>query len=308
MKDPSAKPVEQRSPRPFKSGTLWRRMIDQSQLALGQGVLRTIDTVPKFVDDGGVTFVVRVAASLARKEHQRRIQSQQGSGNRNNPFLPPEPALFVGDVSSSHLAVLNKFNVIDHHLLLVTRKFEHQETLLNELDFAALWRCLVEFPGLGFYNGGTVAGASQSHKHLQLAALPLAAARPPIPMEALLPSSAPIGHVGVCDRLPFRHAFVRLGPRPPGSGLLCTLYIEMLKSVGLHAVERDNDVYQSGPYNLLATNRWMLLVPRSDEFFDAVSINGLGYAGSLFVRNHQQAALVERRGPMTILTEVGFPL
>jgi ATP adenylyltransferase len=223
-----------------------------------------------------------------------------------NPFLPPEPALFVSDVSSTHLAVLNKFNVIEHHLLIVTRRFEHQETLLNESDFAALWRCLEEFPSLGFYNGGTVAGASQAHKHLQLVPLPLADTGPHIPMQPLLRSSSPIGRVGVCDRLPFRHAFVRLEPQAPHSDMLCELYSAMLQTVGLDPVERPDGVYQSGPYNLLVTAEWMLLIPRSKEFFDAVSINGLGYAGSLFVKDQQQVALIEQHGPMSGLTEGGF--
>ena len=32
---------------------------------------------------------------------------------------------------------------------------------------------LAEFDGLGFYNGGETAGASQPHKHLQIVPLPL---------------------------------------------------------------------------------------------------------------------------------------
>ena len=46
--------------------------------------------------------------------------------------------MFVADVSDTHLCLLNKFNVIEHHLLIVTRKFEHQETLLTVRDFQAV--------------------------------------------------------------------------------------------------------------------------------------------------------------------------
>ncbi|NIO40609.1 MAG: phosphorylase, partial [Burkholderiales bacterium] len=38
-----------------------------------------------------------------------------------NPFLPYGKDLFVSDISETHLALLNKFNVIDYHLLIVTR-------------------------------------------------------------------------------------------------------------------------------------------------------------------------------------------
>jgi ATP adenylyltransferase len=306
MKDPSSKLVQRPGTQTFQSGTLWQRIIDRSRLAIEHGVLRTIDTEQRFLEDKGVAFVIRVASSLAHKERHRRIQQVKHGGQHINPFLPPEPALFVSDVSSTHLAVLNKFNVIEHHLLIVTRRFEHQETLLNESDFAALWRCQKEFPSLGFYNGGTVAGASQSHKHLQLVPLPFSATGPRIPMQPLLRSSSSIGEVGVCDQLPFRHAFVRLGPKAPQSDMLRGLYSAMLETVGLDPVERPDGAYQSGPYNLLVTGQWMLLIPRSQEFFNSVSINGLGYAGSLFVRNEKQVALIEKHGPMSVLTDVGL--
>lgn len=306
MTDPSSKLADRPGTQTFQSGALWQRIIDQSQLAIERGVLHTIDTEHRLLKDNGVAFVLRVVSSLARKEQNQLKQQVKHGGRHRNPFLPPEPDLFVSDVSSTHLAVLNKFNVIEYHLLIVTRRFEHQETLLNESDFAALWRCLQEFPSLGFYNGGTIAGASQSHKHLQLVPLPFTDTGPPIPLEPLLQSSAPLGRVGVCDRLPFRHAFVRLGPHITQPDRLRSLYSAMMATVGLTPVKRRDGVYQSGPYNLLLTGDWMLMVPRSREFFDAVSINGLGYAGSLFVKDQRHVEIIEEHGPMSVLTEVGF--
>lgn len=308
MADPSSKPANRPGTHTVLAGTLRQRIIEQSRLATEHGVLRTIDTEHRFLEDNGVAFVIRVVSSLARKDQNHRIQQVKYDGRGVNPFLPPEPDLFVGDISATHFAVLNKFNVIENHLLIVTRTFEHQETLLNDSDFAALWRCLREFPSLGFYNGGTVAGASQPHKHLQLVPLPFAATGPSVPMDPLLRSASPIGRVGVCGRLPFRHAFVRLDTQAPCSDMLSALYAAMLKTAGLVPVERRDGVYQSGPYNLLITSEWMLLIPRSKEYFDTISINGLGYAGSLFVKNAQQADLMEKHGPMSVLTDVGISI
>lgn len=308
MEDPSSKPARQPGTRPFRAGTLRQRIIDQSRLAIQNGVLRTIETEHRFLEDGGVAFVIRVVSSLARKYRNHRTQQVKPLGQGVNPFLPPEPGLFVGDVSTTHLAVLNKFNVIEKHLLIVTRTFEHQETLLSEPDFTALWRCLREFPSLGFYNGGEVAGASQPHKHLQLVPLPFADTGPSVPIAPLLHSASPNGRVGVCDLLPFRHAFAQLDREHVRSESLLAIYTAMLDAVGLVGVERDGGVYQSGPYNLLVTADWMLLVPRSKECFGTVSINGLGYAGSLFVKNKQQADLVEKHGPLSVLTDVGIEI
>jgi ATP adenylyltransferase len=60
---------------------------------------------------------------------------------------------------------------------------------------------------------------------------------------------------------------------------------------------------QSAPYNLLCTRDWMLLVPRSREFFEGVSINAIGFAGGLLVRNREQLAILRDRGPMAALRE-----
>ena len=45
----------------------------------------------------------------------------------------------MADLSSTHLLLLNKFNVVAHHLLVVTRQFEPQSDLLNAADFDAAW-------------------------------------------------------------------------------------------------------------------------------------------------------------------------
>jgi ATP adenylyltransferase len=45
--------------------------------------------------------------------------------------------------------LLNKFNALDHHLVIATRSFEPQEMLLTREDCAALLICLTEVDGLG---------------------------------------------------------------------------------------------------------------------------------------------------------------
>ncbi len=286
-------------------GELWPRIVSRSHNAIALGVLHTIDTHRQFIMDGGVEFVVRVAASLARKDQDRRRRSTMaaGGGRSPDPFLPPEAELLVADLSATHFAVLNKFNVLDHHLLIVTRQFENQETLLNEDDFDALWRCLIEFDSLGFYNGGSVAGASQVHKHLQLVPLPLGR-REAVPVSAVLNPSAPPGAVTHCARLPFRHAWTRLTVKPSARAL-SQLYRRLLIQTGIDTVARGGAEYQSMPYNLLLTRGWMLVVPRSTECVQGVSINALGFAGSLFVRTPGQAQALLDRGPMSVLTQVG---
>lgn len=76
----------------------------------------------------------------------------------------------VGLLSPTHVLVLNKFNVVPHHCLVITRQFENQSDPLNARDLAAAQRVLAAMPqgGLAFYNCGEHSGRSQPHKHMQV--------------------------------------------------------------------------------------------------------------------------------------------
>jgi sulfate adenylyltransferase (ADP) / ATP adenylyltransferase len=51
----------------------------------------------------------------------------------------------------------------------------------------------------------------------------------------------------------------------------------------------------------------MLVVPRSRACFESISVNGLGFAGSLFVRSQQDLDRVRSVGPMQVLRAVAMP-
>ncbi|MBN3925772.1 phosphorylase [Nostoc sp. NMS4] len=278
----------------LKPGTLWTSVKERTEYALECGALLSIPTEFEFVEQDGVRFLVRILSNLNRKKAAKEKQEKQSatSGEEFNPFLPYEEDLFVADISNTHVCILNKFNVVDYHLLIITRGFEEQESLLTLEDFTAMWACLADFDGLAFYNSSKTAGASQRHKHLQLVPLPLAPSGLQIPIEALLRSA----------KLPFVHAFASLNSnwmRSPLAGGQATLeiYHTLRHAVGL-------DAKQSGAYNLLATREWMLIVPRSQEHFQSISVNSLGFAGALLVRNAAEMEILKTQGPMTILKNV----
>ncbi|RDU98613.1 ATP adenylyltransferase family protein [Trinickia dinghuensis] len=291
--------------RSLRPGTLWPAIVARTAHALACGALRPIETVQTTLDDGGIRFVVRQVSSLAAKP----VQDSPVRQSVADPFLPHDPDLFVADVSPTHFALLNKFNVIDHHLLVVTRAFEPQEALLDLDDFTALFACLAQFDGLGFYNGGREAGASQAHKHLQIVPLSLGDAAQALPIDALIEAATFTEKVGRLPGLPFEHAFTRLTPGSPEQVAVQALerYRLLLEAVGLGSMDVGGREHQSAPYNLLATPKWMLLVPRSAEKADDIAVNSLGFAGSLFVRDAQRLDAVRRIGPMTILRRVTLP-
>ncbi|SPD75831.1 conserved hypothetical protein [uncultured Desulfobacterium sp.] len=288
----------------LERGTLWDKTLETTARAIRIGALKPIITEGMFIYDCGVDFLVRIISSLARKAEEKGGSEERGE--RKNPFLPYENELFVSNISETHVCLLNKFNVIDHHLLIVTRFFEDQDMLLNEQDFEAIWACMAEFEGLAFYNGGESAGASQRHKHLQMIPMPLVKNGPGVPIEPLFRGAVFEGGLGLIPDLPFVHSFVRLvsddlGQIPKAAGITYLLYRRMLEAVGLNSFVDPEETRQIGPYNLIFTREWMLMVPRSVEFFGPISINALGFVGALLVKNRQELELVKEAGGMTVL-------
>ncbi len=295
----------------FERGSLWRRIKEVTDRGLNEGTLLPIPTEQVFVEESGIRFAVRVLSGLRRKAEERKRQdADQAAGKAVNPFLPYDRDLFVAEVSDTHVALLNKFNVVKHHLLVVTLQYEDQETLLTRADFLALWRCMAEYRSLGFYNGGREAGASQSHKHLQVVPLPLADEGPDVPVAPLLSVAVTVSDgFGTVPDFHFRHAFTRLDPGITASPERAAeesfgLYGRMLRHLGMRPPEEDIRVRQSGPYCLLVTRTWMLLVPRSREYFEEVSLNSLAFAGSFFVTSEEQLERIRAHGPLRVLTSV----
>ncbi|MGB3276794.1 MAG: phosphorylase, partial [Castellaniella sp.] len=153
-----------------------------SDRAIASGDLQPIEAEQVVIEDQGLPFIVRWVAALAAKDAAKPgvtagqpVSSGQDAvtlpgGPRDpnfNPFLKPDPALLVGPIGDHHAAILNKFPVCLHHLVLARRTYAEQLSPLEAIDFQALAFVLSAQGGLGFYNGGAAAGASQRHKHVQ---------------------------------------------------------------------------------------------------------------------------------------------
>jgi ATP adenylyltransferase len=293
------------------TGSLWEQIRSRTKSAITKGALHSIATDFHILRQDGLEFMVRVAQNLKRKAVDKANRTAKASTVPFNPFLPPEPEMTVADITSTHLAVLNKFNVVENHLLIVTRDFQHQENLLTMEDFEALWICLREYPSLGFYNGGTEAGASQQHKHLQLVPLPLYQGQAGIPLDPLFSNAPRETGLHRLKQLPFLHCW---SPLPAGlsanplaaAKLTLSRYLQMLNLVGIKSIKKTDGEYQSAPYNLLLAKNWMLLVPRSQEYCQGISINALGYVGSLFVKDLNDLERVKQKGPMNLLKAVSI--
>jgi ATP adenylyltransferase len=287
-------------------GTLYQQLVARTQHAYQCGALQPIATDYEILTEGDLEFIVRVVTNLERKAKARKQPKPQNF----NPFLPYEPDLFVAELSDTYVGLLNKFNVVDYHLLMVTRTFISQETWLDQADCLALAIALAELQGLAFYNGGQAAGASQAHKHLQIVPLPLIPTRADLPIESLIAAAFPHG-IGRCQAFPFVHAIAPLSlnwtdPPQAIAPTLLEIYRDLLRAIGL-SWQPDHPL-SSGAYNLLVTRDWMMIVLRSQPHFQGIEINSLGFAGSLLVRNAAALKQLCSIGPMTVLKNVGVPL
>lgn len=199
--------------------------------------------------------------------------------------------------------LLNKFNVIDNHLLIVTRHYEHQDRLLTQDDLTVLAELVTQHGGLGFFNGGLLAGASQHHKHLQwIPGIDLHGDLC-VPMTLHLPSIGP-GTWQLFTR-PFPMALAKFDIHSGLAAQCIDFYRDMTQHLRI-ASDSENDgggIHASRPYNLLMTASHLWIVPRTKECFESISLNAMAFAGSLFVRNRAQLELLQRAGPLAALRD-----
>jgi len=260
--------------------------------AQASGALIPIDTDYRVITDGGIDFVVRIAKNLDRR---KQTPTAEKSAAPHNPFLPYEQALWVTDIGEHHAVLLNKFNVIDNHLLIVTKNFENQDQLLKPQDLAAIAALVEKHGGLGFYNGGTMAGASQHHKHLQWIPGVELRGKISIPLEPHL-AQGNAGETSIANS-PFPAAIAHIAKDRP----LAQQYVESYGAL-THKLGIDNGGETAArPYNLLLTKSHLWIVPRIAECFESISLNAMAFAGSLLVKNQQQVDVLKNAGPLAAL-------
>lgn len=303
---------------------LWQQVEAVTESALACGALKSIPTHSEIREvsyttsthgKSTVNFQIRVIENLARKsklEQAKPVPNTDGpdtnAPNKKtfNPFLPYEPALYVGELSDHYRCLLNKFNVVDHHILMVTSKFVPQQTPLDVEDFLAVQACLQAQNGLVFYNGGPTAGASVEHKHLQMIPLPLSD-ESTFPFDELL-SSTIVSDQPCSTALPFPHRFIATTFNDTtltkalreAADINCKNYHRLLADLKLSVGHGG----MMAPHNMLMTRQHLWVVPRTKESYQGLAINALGFAGALLVKDKAQLRKLESIGCMELLEAV----
>jgi ATP adenylyltransferase/5',5'''-P-1,P-4-tetraphosphate phosphorylase II len=163
------------------AGMTWSAITDRYDSAQSSHIATITDTAPEVLVDAlpqgsspaQIHFLLRIATALREKPKGPSSVTTSLPKTWRNPFLPPDPDLFVCHLSASHSLVLNKFNVVPHHVLVITREFAKQEEPLTAEDMEAtlaVVQCMPGDGGLAYFNRGPCSGASQPHKHIQVGA------------------------------------------------------------------------------------------------------------------------------------------
>lgn len=303
--------------------TNWIEAIDtRSAAALASGALVPVQAEQVEIEDAGMRFIVRWVSSLAAKDASRTGANAAEGGKAKdektvaipggprdpnfNPFLNPDPELTVGPIGDTHVAILNKFPLCARHLVLARREFEEQLLPLAPSDFSALAELMGEAGGIGLYNGGTAAGASQRHKHVQW--MPDDAGNASLRLFAPgLPAGLAEQGVATHPALPMRHCFVRVRcgrgeATKVAAGSLHAGFERACAELGLEAGEDG----LLPPFNLLAGEGWLLAIPRRQEHFEGISMSAVCFGGTLYTRHREQIEAIRAVGPLRALAAVGY--
>ncbi|CAM3566770.1 hypothetical protein [Parendozoicomonas haliclonae] len=277
--------------------SLWSAVLDKSDLAVASGAVTRTDGEIHLCRDRGLPFYFKVISALCHKPHEANLD--KAVYQKLDPFLSADSDILVGYVGDHHQLLLSKFSVMEHHLVIAAKQFQPQGEPLSHEDFEILWCLLRAEPGLAIYNGGLHAGCSQLHKHTQY--IPTRSFASCLIDELLAREAIKDGQCSVLAGLPFEHLIAAFPPDTQVDAVYGT-YEEMLGRLALFP-DGQHDISHS----TLLTDRWLLIVPRSQSSFDDVHINAFALAGYFFPKDVETMQLLMAAGCMNVLKAVAEP-
>ncbi|OCH91438.1 hypothetical protein OBBRIDRAFT_818769 [Obba rivulosa] len=284
-------------------------------------------SIRKLTEDG-IEFEVRLCPALQQKPtlptpHFEEAEAQlDKQAKKSDPFTPPYvPALHLGDLKDKeegieYAVLFNKYSVVPHHILLVTKVFHSQTAPLLPPDLVQAYLLLDAARKAGrrffaFYNCGDRSGASQPHKHLQL--VPIEDDGPPVERLARAASLEVDDRPFALEALPYANHIRRLPnnltslPVSERERILSHAFLSLL-DLAISTVRHDPNYPPGSPsYNVLLTLEHMYVIPRRceshvlQETGESLSVNALGFAGLLLVKSEGELEAVRKESVKNIL-------
>ena len=233
---------------------------------------------------------------IIRKLDITKFKKNTLIGPKINPFKPWDKILEIDSIGNSHQLILNKYPVQLGHLLLITNEWKEQEGWLDIKDWEAIKEVNKDTSGLWFFNSGPLAGASQPHRHIQLLR------RDPSELS--------------CPREKWILALNNLNYKNEkfSKNIILKKFSKSLNEENIHEIYKDlsynlglgdprNDKKPKYPYNLIFTDRWMIIIKRKTDNLFGISINALGFAGYILVTENSDIKYLRELGPEKLLED-----
>jgi len=255
----------------------------------------------------GVEFTVIM---IETKKYKTPVK--KSSGPPINPFLKEHrKPLEICKLSDTHVLIYNKFPIVEHHVLVITDKFEKQNSELSQADFRATLPVLKAMYGLAFFNSGPMSGSSQGHKHIQV--IPKSAYPDgKVPLSTLIKRECQPGFGWKqISHFKFKHC-VYVFEKKITSNLdesAANERAKMLNRIYLEGIKKLYNTDLSYAYNMVMTSEFMFLVLRKQEAaFSSIRVNAVGFTGSFAIRTEEELQVFKEKSALEILEDVSIPI
>jgi len=266
----------------------WEKALQKTKISLASKSLFPLNTkdITKNIYEGNDFLIRELDISKFRKNTL--------IGPKINPFKPWDKILEIDPIGNNHQLILNKYPVQLGHVLLISNEWKEQNGWIDINDWEAIKKVNNDTTGLWFFNSGPIAGASQPHRHIQLLRRD--------PSELSCPREKWIlefGNVN-CNNDKFsKNLILKKFSKSLNEENIHDIYKELSYKLGLGDPKINKKPRY--PYNLIFTNRWMLLIKRKADNLYGISINALGFAGYILVTEKSNINFLKKFGPEKLL-------
>jgi len=183
-------------------------------------------------------------------------------------------------------------------MIVTADSYRRQHDPLDEddLDAARVLLLSMQSAHYVFFNGGTVAGCSRKHKHMQVMRIPKDEVH-------LLVSSESTHDF---PKMPYRYFcsdFADHGSGMPKKEALFTVYRKFL---GQCKELLNGAADACVPHNVILTKHWMMVIPRTKRKFDgSSSVNAPGMLGMIWLKRDDELTRWKELGPAKVLGQLG---
>ena len=266
----------------------WEKALQKTTISINSKSLfplKTIDITKKLYK--GNDFIIRELDIT-------KFKKNTFIGPKINPFKPWENILEIDSIGCDHKLILNKYPVQLGHILLITNEWKEQNGWIDIKDWEAIKEVNKDTTGLWFFNSGPLAGASQPHRHIQLLRRDPSEITCPRENWILDFSNENYKNKSFCKNL-----IIKKFSKSFNEENIYKIYKDLSFKLGLG--EPKIDKRPRYPYNMIFTNKWMVLIKRKTDNLFGISINALGFAGYILVTKKSDIDYLKKFGPEKLL-------